>query len=284
MVEHTSRLADPTSRFTRRTFLEARQRRPRSRPRFTRPNRPSARSSWASSAAAGGGAGLPGCSRSTAATRSTPWPTTSRTPPTAGEALGVDKARRFTGLSGYKQLIDSGVEAIALIDVPYFFAEQAKAAVEAGCHVYMAKPIAVDVPGCLAIEAAGKQATQKKRCFLVDYQLPTEPANIEVANRIREGALGKLAHILSFGLRSVWADPPKGPTIENRLRGEIWLLRHRPGRRQHRLLRHPHHRRHHLGHGQAARQRLRPLAHLPPRTRTATAATAAAWSTSTTTA
>ena len=140
-----------------------------------------------------------------------------------GNALGVDKARRFTGLTGYKKLIESGIEAIAIIDVPYFYAEQAKAAVEAGCHVYTAKPMAVDVPGCLAIEAAAREATKKERCFLVDYQLPTEPANIEVADRIRQGALGPLAHIVSFGICGAWADPAKGPTIEGRLRGEIWL-------------------------------------------------------------
>jgi len=140
-----------------------------------------------------------------------------------GNTLGVDKARRFTGLTGYKKLIESGIEAIAIIDVPYFYAEQAKAAVEAGCHVYTAKPMAVDVPGCLAIEAAAREATKKERCFLVDYQLPTEPANIEVADRIRQGALGPLAHIVSFGICGAWADPAKGPTIEGRLRGEIWL-------------------------------------------------------------
>jgi len=140
-----------------------------------------------------------------------------------GNTLGVDKSRRFPGLSGYKKLIASGVEAVAIEDVPYFYAEQAKAAVEAGCHVYMAKPIATDVPACLQIEALGKQATQKKLSFLVDYQLPTEEANLEVAKRIREGALGPLAHILSFGFSGAWADPPKGPTLESRLRGEIWL-------------------------------------------------------------
>ena len=93
-----------------------------------------------------------------------------------GNALGVDKGRRFSGLSGYKKLIQSGVEAVAIEDVPYFYPEQASAAVEAGCHVYMAKPVAVDVPSCLSIGATGKLATQKKLCFLVDYQLPTEPA------------------------------------------------------------------------------------------------------------
>ena len=141
-----------------------------------------------------------------------------------GNAHGVNKSRRFSGLSGYKRLLESGVEAVAIEDVPYFYPEEAKAAVEAGIHVYMAKPIATDVPGCLMVEAAGKLATQKKLAFVVDYQLPTEPANIEVANRIRAGALGRLAHILSYGICwQAWPDPPLGPNIESRLRNEIWL-------------------------------------------------------------
>jgi myo-inositol 2-dehydrogenase / D-chiro-inositol 1-dehydrogenase len=140
-----------------------------------------------------------------------------------GNALGVDQRRRFSGLSGYKKLIASGVEAVAIEDLPYFYAEQAAAAVEAGCHVYMAKPVAVDVPDCLSIGATGKLATQKKLCFLVDYQLPSDPANIEVAARIRAGALGGLAHIQSFGFSGAWPDPPKDRTIENRLRGSVWL-------------------------------------------------------------
>jgi len=142
----------------------------------------------------------------------------------AGKVLGVDAARRFSGLSGYKKLYASGVEAVAIEDVPYFYAEQAAAAVEAGLHVYMAKPVAVDVPGCLAIGAAGKLATQKKLAFLVDYQLPTDPAVIELAQRVRAGAIGKLAHIVSIGFGwQGWPDPPLGATIESRLRGEIWL-------------------------------------------------------------
>ena len=154
-----------------------------------------------------------------------PWPTTSRkSPQAAGDKFGVAKPRRFSGLSGYKKLIDSGVEAVLIEDVPYFYPEQAKAAVDAGLHVYMAKPIAVDVPGCLAIGAAAKQATQKNRCFLVDYQLPHDPACIEVAARVREGGLGKLAHVASFGISwQAWPDPALGKNIESRLRDEIWL-------------------------------------------------------------
>ena len=140
-----------------------------------------------------------------------------------GDGLGVDKARRFSGLSGCKKLIASGAEAVVIINVPHFHAEQATDAVAAGLHVYMAKPIAVDVPGCLAIEALGRRAAAKQRCFLVDYQLPTEEPNIEVAKRIREGGLGPLAHVVSFGFSGAWADPPKTQTLESRLRNEIWL-------------------------------------------------------------
>jgi len=89
-------------------------------------------------------------------------------------------------------VIESGIEAIALETPPYFLPEHAAAAVAAGLHVYMAKPVAVDVPGCLAIEGAGQRATQQQSVFFVDYQMPTDPVNIEVATRIREGALGPL--------------------------------------------------------------------------------------------
>jgi len=142
-----------------------------------------------------------------------------------GKALGVDPSRCFTGLSGYKKLIESGVEAVVIIDVPYFYPEQAKAAVEAGLHVYMAKPVAVDVLGALSIGKSGKLATQKQRVFLVDYQMPTDPLNIEVMRRVAAGALGSLQTVFSNGAAGGggFNDPPLTKTIESRLRGLIWV-------------------------------------------------------------
>lgn len=140
-----------------------------------------------------------------------------------GETFGVDKRRRFSGLSGYKKAIESGIEALVIMDVPSFYPEQAKAAVDADLHVYMAKPFAVDVPGCLQQLETTKRATQKQRCVLVDYQIPLDPANIEVAKRMREGGVEGLSHICSGGQSGVWGDPAKGKTIENLLRGGVWL-------------------------------------------------------------
>jgi len=139
-----------------------------------------------------------------------------------GDALGVDRARRFSTLSGYKRLLESGVEAVALETPPCFFPDHVEAAVEAGVHVYMAKPVAVDVPGCLRVEAAARKAAQARHCFLVDYQMPTDPHNREVMKMIREGEIGPVATVNSHYYAGLFADPPFTDTLESRLRSLIW--------------------------------------------------------------
>jgi len=141
----------------------------------------------------------------------------------AGQGLGVDKARYFSGLLGYKRMIEAKVDAVALETPPWVFPEHATAAVEAGCHVYVAKPVACDVPGCLAIAAAGKKATEKKRVFLVDFQTRTDPFWIEAVKRVRQGDIDQVAMICSHYHDEGFPDPPLGKTIEGRLRGLIWV-------------------------------------------------------------
>ena len=135
----------------------------------------------------------------------------------AGDKFGVDKARRFSGLGAYQRLLASGVEAVTVVNVPHFHPDHGRAAIEAGCHVYAAKPVAVDVPGALKVQASGKLATQKKLCYLVDYQMGTDPINIEVVKRIHGGGLGRLGHIDSLGFSPPWSEPPI-KTAEDRLR------------------------------------------------------------------
>ncbi|MCF7973889.1 MAG: Gfo/Idh/MocA family oxidoreductase [Phycisphaerae bacterium] len=110
-----------------------------------------------------------------------------------GEKFGIPASRRFPALSGYKRLLESGVQAVAIISPPYFHPEQASAAVDAGLHVYLAKPIAVDVPGCKTIEQSGRKAGQKKKCFLVDFQTRQDGFYKEALRRVHDGALGELA-------------------------------------------------------------------------------------------
>lgn len=140
-----------------------------------------------------------------------------------GGRLGVAPERQFAGLAGYQRLIESGVEAIALEAVPYFFPEHVRAAVAAGLHVYLAKPVAVDVPGALEVLAQGERATRAGRVFLVDYQMPTDAFNREVVDRIHAGAIGKIGQVHSIGLGGPLNDPPPTGSIASRLRDLIWV-------------------------------------------------------------
>lgn len=109
-----------------------------------------------------------------------------------GEKFGVEASRRYTGLSGHRKLIESKLDAVVIESPPYFHAEQAAAAVAGGRHVFLAKPVAVDVPGCLTVAEAGRQATEKKLVFLVDFQTRADPTYREVAKRIHAGDLGRI--------------------------------------------------------------------------------------------
>ena len=109
-----------------------------------------------------------------------------------GTALAIPESRRFTGLSSYKRLLDSGVDAVVIETPPYFHPAQAAAAVDAGVHVYLAKPVAVDVPGCDSIARSGKKASAKNRAFLVDFQTRAHPSFIEAIQRVHQRGLGDL--------------------------------------------------------------------------------------------
>ena len=123
---------------------------------------------------------------------------------TFGNQLGVSKNKLFTGLSAYKKLIDSGVDAIAIESPPYFHPEQAAAGVDSGKHVYVAKPVAVDVPGCDSIEKSGTKASKNNLCFLIDFQTRANDYFIEALNRVHNDDIGELA----FGEASYHANFP----------------------------------------------------------------------------
>ena len=139
-----------------------------------------------------------------------------------GEKYAVPADRRYTGLHCFKRLIDAGgIDIVAVLSPPYFHPEQAEAAVEAGLHVWLAKPIAVDAPGVARIAAAARRAAARQRCFLVDFQTRALDHYHEAARRVAGGDLGKLGYAeieatsLAFKLRV-----PHG-NMETRLKN--WL-------------------------------------------------------------
>ncbi len=141
-----------------------------------------------------------------------------------GEKFGVAENRRFSSLSGYKALLELGdLDAVAIESPPYFHPEQACAAVDAGKHVYLAKPVAVDAPGVFAVREAAERARRKGLAFLIDFQTRANPFYIEAARRVRQGALGTIA----FGEARYHADrleakAPDDGSPENRLRNWVF--------------------------------------------------------------
>lgn len=130
--------------------------------------------------------------------------------------------RVFTGLQCAEKMIAAGgLDAVAILSPPYFHPAQARAAVEAGLHVYLAKPIAVDVPGCHSIKESSEQARRNKQVFLVDFQTRTNDFFIEAIRRIHSGQMGEIC----FGEATNHVDgPPRKAdpgTSEARLRN--WL-------------------------------------------------------------
>ncbi len=127
-----------------------------------------------------------------------------------GDKFQIKPEGRFTGLDGYQRMLEQKLDAVVIESPPYFHPIQAAAAVDADKHVYLAKPIAVDVPGCKTVEASGKKATEKGRCFLVDFQTRADPFYIEALKRVHEGAIGSFA----FGESTYHAGVPWVGQIE----------------------------------------------------------------------
>ena len=141
----------------------------------------------------------------------------------AGAQFGIEKEKRFWGLNGYKKLIASGVDALICETPPCFFPDHVSEGVEAGCHIYMAKPVAADTWGTLKVRDAATKAKEKGLVFFVDFQKRTEPFIIETVKRLHNGDAGRLSQISVLCNTDGFRDPPREATIENRLKNLIWV-------------------------------------------------------------
>ncbi len=135
------------------------------------------------------------------------------------QKLKVDASRSHLGLDGYKELVASKLDAVIIETPPYYHPEQVAAAVAAGKHVFLAKPLAVDVPGCQSIIASGQKA-QGKLSFVADFQTRAQPVFQEAAQRVHRGDIGTLVmgHVFYHTGRLRPQSKPGMPPDEARLR------------------------------------------------------------------
>lgn len=141
----------------------------------------------------------------------------------AGRNFGVPETRCFSGLNGCLRLLETDVEAVFLETPPYCFPGHVEAAVAAGRHVFMAKPVACDVPGTLRVQAAAVRAKAGGRVFLIDFQTRTDPLIIEGIERVHRGEIGELGLLCSQYTDEAFADPPLTGNAESRLQRLVWV-------------------------------------------------------------
>ena len=136
----------------------------------------------------------------------------------------IDASQLFLGPDAYQQIAHSKeVDAIVVATPPYYHPQHLEAVVAAGKHVYLEKPVAVDVPGALRVIEIGKRA-QGKLSLDVGFQIRDCPPFVELVRRIHGGALGNIvcgeAHYLTGYIeRPAW---PNASPVEKRLRNWVY--------------------------------------------------------------
>src|SRR6059036_119932 len=135
----------------------------------------------------------------------------------------LDPKQLFVGPRAYERLAASKeVDAIVIATPPYFHPQHLETAVAAGKHVYLEKPVAVDVAGAKRVMEIGKRA-QGRLSLDVGFQIRDCPPFVEMVKRIHGGALGKIicgeSHYFAGYLdRPPW---PDASPAERRLRNWV---------------------------------------------------------------
>jgi myo-inositol 2-dehydrogenase / D-chiro-inositol 1-dehydrogenase len=133
-------------------------------------------------------------------------------PPLPKEQFAVTRERCFVGFDAYKQVINSGIDLVLLVTPPHFRPQHLQAAVEAGLHVFMEKPVAVDAVGARLVMQLADIAAQKKLAIVAGTQRRHSADYLETMARIRDGAIGELT-----GGQAYW------------LQGALWHRGRQPG-------------------------------------------------------
>lgn len=111
---------------------------------------------------------------------------------TAEYGTDIPDSMCFLGMDAYKKLLETDVDYVILATPPYYRPEHFAAAVAAGKHVFMEKPVAVDPVGIRKVLKAGEQAKSKSLCVVAGTQRRHQNGYIETIKRIKDGAIGEI--------------------------------------------------------------------------------------------
>ena len=135
----------------------------------------------------------------------------------------LDAKQLFVGPHAFEQIAASkDVDAIVVATPPFFHPQHLDAVVTGGKHVYLEKPVAVDVPGAKKVIEIGKRALGKLSLD-VGFQIRDCPPFVELVNRVHNGAIGNIVcgeayYLTGYIERPPW---PNASPAERRLRNWV---------------------------------------------------------------
>jgi predicted dehydrogenase len=139
------------------------------------------------------------------------------------DRVAVDEANKFVGFDAYQKVLNAGVDLVILATPPGFRPIHFEAAVKAGKHVFMEKPVAVDGPGVRQVVEAAKIAKEKNLGVGVGLQRHHQFQYIETVKRLKDGAIGKIQFARAYWNQGeLWVRPRQQGQTEMEYQMRNW--------------------------------------------------------------
>lgn len=113
------------------------------------------------------------------------------------KSIDVPEEHKFVGFDAYGKAI-ALADVVLLVTPPAFRPLHFEAAVQAGKHVFMEKPLASDAPGIRQVLAAGELAKKKDLRVQVGLQNRYDPGYREMVRRLHGGEIGDIVSISDY--------------------------------------------------------------------------------------
>jgi predicted dehydrogenase len=110
--------------------------------------------------------------------------------PRVAAGLQVTDARAFAGFDAYQRVIAADVDLVILATPPAFRPTHLAAAIAAGKHVFMEKPVAVDPAGVRSVIASADAARAQHLAIVAGTQRRHHAGYRAVIERVHGGAIG----------------------------------------------------------------------------------------------
>ncbi len=136
------------------------------------------------------------------------------------QQIQVPEKHKFVGFDAYEKVIELS-DVVFLVTPAPFRPQHFEAAVKADKHIFMEKPLAVDVPGYKKILEVNELAKKKKLNVVVGLQMRYKTSFRELIKRIHDDMIGRVVSIdvyFNVGAPVIHARQPGQTEMEYQMR------------------------------------------------------------------